>query len=174
MDFKLEAKEKDFKVVLHAEDFKEEDKELLQASIAKMAEALSSDEFKEFCLNYSYKGKWRKRVLGFRWDKGLERDGVYEKIMKGKEKLSGEEDNTANIFLKLSDKKKKGVLGYTKPNTRWQWIYPWFFKKRKVNKIAGNLAHEWMHKLGFSHERRRTKRRKYTVPYAVGYFVRDF
>jgi hypothetical protein len=37
--------------------------------------------------------------------------------------------------------------------------------------VAGNLAHEWMHQLGFEHAWRHEPGREHTVPYAIGTLV---
>ena len=36
---------------------------------------------------------------------------------------------------------------------------------------AGNLFHEWLHKLGYTHSSSSTPTRPYSVPYAVGYMM---
>ena len=46
-----------------------------------------------------------------------------------------------------------------------------FFDNFTPAEIAGNLAHEWMHKIGFDHDFNSTSRRPYSVPYAVGDLV---
>ncbi len=174
-----------FNVSLEARNFKEKDIPLLEASVSKMARALGSDNFEDFCLRYSYKSQsctgywWWKKCKSiihksFRWNKELCRKEIYDKLMSGKETLSPDHDNEADVFLSLDKKNKKGVLGYTYPSTNWQWIYNWFFKTGNADSIAGNIAHEWCHKMGFGHERKYNSLRSKTVPYAVGYFVRDF
>jgi hypothetical protein len=38
------------------------------------------------------------------------------------------------------------------------------------HEVAGNLAHEWTHKLGFGHE---SAAEHDSVPYGIGYIVRE-
>lgn len=52
-----------------------------------------------------------------------------------------------------------------------------FVNERKINYLssydyAGNIAHEWMHVLGFSHgDNYITEEKKKSVPYAFGYLI---
>jgi hypothetical protein len=96
--------------------------------------------------------------------------------MKGAELEPDEtpEDNEADIFLKIDRTDKPGVIGYTYSNTKWQWIYSRILREWGAQDIAGNLAHEWCHKIGFEHESSWTSKREHSVPYAIGYYVRDF
>lgn len=146
--------------------------------------ALNSPEFISFCLNYEWeeiisKGWWPFRKVrttsghGFRMTEDS-RQAVCEKIMKGRERLTKEEDHEADIFLKVDRRNRRGVLGYTYKNTKWQWVYSWFLGQASIDEIAGNLIHEWLHKLGYIHEKRYSVLRRHTVPYAIGYFVRDY
>ena len=176
-----------FKVNLIAKNFDNDsnDKHKLLLAITKMADVMSSEDFKDFVLNYYYQSYkctgslWNKKCkyymrYRFRYNKDKTREQIYNHLMTGSEVLLPEEDNEADIRLKLDKSYKKGVLGYTYPNTVWQWIYNWFFSEGTVDQIAGNLAHEWCHKMGYGHESKYNKYRRYTVPYAIGYFVRDF
>lgn len=154
----------------------------LRQAVRHMASRLSSNEFKEFCINYAYEYKtstghlWWKQyhthyVEGFKYSDGRNGLEIYNHLMNGSEKLSmGVSDQTANIHLMIDRRLRRGVLGYTYPNTTKQWIYSWFLKS-DYRKIAGNLAHEWCHKMGYGHEYRYNQTRRHTVPYAVGDFV---
>lgn len=98
---------------------------------------------------------------------------VFETIMSGAEKLSPEIDGEADISVTLDARDAGSVIGYTYPNTRMQWIYASFFGRATPADIAGNLAHEYCHKIGFEHEFNFTSLRQYTVPYAIGYLTRE-
>lgn len=174
-----------------------------QGKVAKaalhMEKALNSLEFKEFCSPYIRGGGfkyikvrtspiwkfWNKTYkqvkvqvpiegYGFKNPNGLTDQEVYEKLMLGAEVLNNENDREADIYLKIDRRNKRGVIGYTYGNTSWQWIYQNWFKSYTPEEIAGNLAHEWCHKMGFTHAFKNNPTRHHTVPYAVGYFVRDY
>lgn len=178
------------KVRLQTKNFSENDEVKLQLAINHMANALSSDEFKDFVLNYSYTVKVCKGIYPFKTCKRVKRYGmtyndlddkknltqhqIYEIIMSGGERLIPEKDQEADIFLSLDKSYSNGSIGYTYPSTIWQWIYNSFFKKEKYSNVARNLGHEWMHKIGFGHPSKYTSKRKHSVPYSVGYFIRDY
>jgi len=178
------------KVRLQTSKFSDKDHVKLQKAINKMAFVLSTDDFKNFVLDFSYNVKvckgfyvWKtcKSVTryGMRYNdlddkKNLTQSQIYNAIMSGSERLIPEKDQEADIFLELDKKNKKGVLGYTYPSTIWQWVYNSFFKNANYHEVSGNLTHEWCHKIGFGHEKKYNWKRKFTVPYSVGYFVRDY
>jgi hypothetical protein len=39
--------------------------------------------------------------------------------------------------------------------------------------VAGNVFHEWTHKLGFGHDSRYSVSRNSSVPYALGYIMEE-
>jgi hypothetical protein len=150
------AQGQNFKVRLEASNFDAEDIPKVVAATNHMADALGSDQFKEFVENYfydetTYSGSlwWKKtyhtRRLNMRYNNGLSQAQIYEKLMSGKEVLRPETDGEADITLVLDNRNKRGVLGYTYANSLSQWVYNSFFS-------SGDPE----------------------VPYAVGYFVKCF
>jgi hypothetical protein len=63
------------------------------------------------------------------------------------------------------------VVGYTNSGTRRIWVNTKFFNSFQENSVAGNLFHEWLHKLGYTHDVSSTPTRPYSIPYAVGYIM---
>ena len=53
------------------------------------------------------------------------------------------------------------------------WTNDKFFTTNSLGKVAGNIVHEWTHKLGFEHDFNSTARRNYSVPYAVGNIIQE-
>jgi hypothetical protein len=147
-----------------------------------MEKVLASEKFKQSILSHKYKvskttGVIFKKtvtstVVGFAWNGGKTRQQVYDFIQAGSESLDKTSDQECDISI-IIEKGKAGVLGRTNPSTRWQWISKWFLDSATVPELCGNLMHEWLHKQGFTHAGDRTTERPYTVPYAVGYLMRD-
>ena len=81
-------------------------------------------------------------------------------------------NNTMDVELELYQQKTK-TIGYTYPNTVRIWMNKKYFSRYTPVKVADNLMHEWMHKLGFTHEVIWSKDRDHSVPYAVGYIVEE-
>lgn len=166
----------------------EEEVRKLSLAHVHLAKAINSLKFKEFVLNfkyqywYSYRYTvgifWRKKNHSFQFNgfasTNLTNPEVYDLIMSGKEKLDPTADQEADIFLRVDRKNRRGVIGYTYPNTPFQYIYSWVLKKYTPEQIAGNLFHEWLHKVGFNHDFKATRNRPYSVPYACGKFVTDY
>ncbi len=64
--------------------------------------------------------------------------------------------------------KNNGVVGYTYPNSDTIWLNRKFHQNYTLEESAANLAHERSHKLGYTHDFKRTSRRVNQVPYPVG------
>jgi len=169
------------KINLTTEGLTEKEKYLCNQAVAIAEQRLNSEEFRDFILTHSYIRKtytgklwWKKehaeRIFSFESCE-YTRAQIYQSIMDGREVLSPELDNEADIFLKVDPRSSRSVIGYTYPNTNWQWIYRKVLNSWGPKDVAGNLVHEWCHKLGFGHTYDYTVNRQYSVPYAVGYFV---
>lgn len=165
------------------DDFTIEEFNTLSRAVRHMAIKLGSEEFKNFCESYRYSFPicsgwlwWKKcvnRVVhNFKYSNGRSSAEVYKHLMGGKETLSDRVDGEADIVLVIDRRNKRNVIGYTYPNTVKQWVYSWFLKT-DYKRVAGNLAHEWVHKMGYDHKFRYNSTRRHTVPYAVGDFVAE-
>lgn len=174
-----------FSVNLNAEGFSDKELIKLENSRYHMEKALSSKEFFLFMANFTHREKkctgrfwWKKCtnniISGFHYNQDKSNKEIYNHLMCGAESLILERDSEADIFIKIDRRNNSRVLGYTYSNTSWQWIYIPFFNRGTQEDIAGNLAHEWCHKMGYQHEYRYTNLRQFSVPYAVGQFVKDF
>ena len=129
---------------------------------AKLLErVVNSTEFKDRVLTYKFSSA-----------AGLTNEQIYNLIMSGKEVLSPTEDHEIDIDIMMYYS-IKGVIGYTYPNVLRTWVNRRFFKNFSSANIAGNLIHEWAHKVGFDHDFFNTKQRPYSVPYALGYLVEE-
>lgn len=182
----INAQSGNFKVTIDLQgNYSPEEIAKVQMAASHMAMAIGSEKFKQFCkdFNYSYRScsgmLWWKRcknvvVDAFNWNKGLTNKAIYKRIMSGQEELRPGVDNEADITLIIDRRRTRNVVGYTYPNSIKQWIYSKFFNRYTYKEVAGNIAHEWCHKLGFDHARGYHYTRQFTIPYSIGYFVRDF
>lgn len=151
-----------------------------------MEAVYNSEDFERFVKNFSYSYQqctgrlwWKKCTTvvakGFVDNLGLNNEQVYQKLMLGKETLGEEgEGNDADVHLRVDRRFTRGVVGYTNPGTKWQYVYKWVLNDWSVNDLAGNLAHEHCHKIGFDHSYYNNALRPYSVPYAVGQFVSTY
>lgn len=128
---------------------------------------LNSEEFKKFILGHTF-----QEELQFA-DTALSNEEVYKTIMGGKEILSNELDYELDVIL-IPYYSRKRVIGYTYPSRKEIWVNMRYYNKANWSEadVAGNLTHEPMHKLGFKHSHKRSWRWPYTVPYAVGNWMK--
>jgi hypothetical protein len=133
---------------------------------------MNSEEFKNRVLNFTYNGKKE-----FHQNNGLTNEEIYNLLMTGEELLMPESTGVMNFDLTLYTSKNpwSKVKGYTNPDSMRIYINRKFFKLSSWTAVdtAGNMVHEWVHKMGFSHDYRDNNDRPYSVPYAIGYIVGD-
>jgi hypothetical protein len=139
----------------------------MNKAIEKIKIVINSTEFKDRVLAHTYKGE-----VTFVQNDGLTNLEVYEKIMTGAESLNLVRDQEMDIDVTMYYK-NNSTVGYTYPSTPRTWVNSKFFNKYTHSQVAKNVVHEWTHKVGFGHDFKRTSRRPYSVPYAVGSIIED-
>lgn len=137
------------------------------AAIAIVKKVVATDAFRTKILNFKYNG-----IKQFANNKGLTNSQIYQSILDAAESLRPIKNNTMDLGVKLYYAANT-VVGYTNPSITYINVNTKFFNSFSANQVAGNLFHEWLHKIGYDHDSAATARRPYSVPYAVGYIVRD-
>jgi hypothetical protein len=97
---------------------------------------------------------------------------IYGHILNGNEVLQPLIDNEMDVEVEFYYA-ATNTIGYTYPSSKRIWVNTKYFDTYTPRSVAANLMHEWMHKLGYGHDSAATTCRPYSVPYAVGYMVRD-
>lgn len=140
----------------------------VEKAISLIKKVIGTEEFKERVLNYKFKGKKK-----FYDNAGLSNAQIYQKILDGAEIMGNtHKNNTMDVELELYHAATK-TIGYTYPNVTKIWMNKKYFNKYTPEQVAGNLMHEWMHKLGFGHATKWSTKRDYSVPYAIGYLMEE-
>lgn len=153
---------------LYLVNFNSAQEEKVRKAVELIKKVIRSSEFKTRVLNYEYRGK---KI--FVDNHGYSNEEIYQKILDGAEIMGNTtKNNTMDVELELYHQKTK-TIGYTYPNTVRIWMNKKYFSKYTPIKVADNLMHEWMHKLGFTHEVIWSKDRDHSVPYAIGYLVEE-
>lgn len=126
-----------------------------------------TESFRTKVLNHKYGG-----VKKFVDNGGKTNSQIYQSILNAAEKLKPLKNNTMDLGVKMYYT-NNSVVGYTNPSITYINVNTKFFNSYTANQVAGNLFHEWLHKLGYGHASNATSSRPYSVPYAIGYMVRD-
>lgn len=152
----------------HLVNFNEKQEAKVKEAIEIMKRVIRSEEFRERILSYSYKNKNE-----FFENQGLTNEEIYEKILEGAEIIGNTSKNNAlDVELELYYQKNT-TIGYTYPNTVRIWMNTKYFDNYTPIKVADNLMHEWMHKIGFTHAMTWSEDRDHSVPYAIGYLLEE-
>lgn len=138
----------------------------LNKAFQVLEQVVNSNEFKDRVLNFK-NGNCERQYAS---NKGLTNEQIYQIFMEGKETLQQNTPGEMNYFLKLYNRPWSRVIGYTSGNTNLININWKFFKKYEPAEVAGNLAHEWIHKIGFDHK---SAKEHDSAPYAIGYIVEE-
>jgi len=146
--------------------FDSESMEKMENAFAVLEKVVNSVEFKNKVLNFeNTQGKNK-----FASNKGLTNEQIYKIFMDGRETLQQNTPGEMNFFLKLYYKRYSKVIGWTNGSINTININWKFFKGFRLSDVAGNLAHEWTHKIGFDHA---SASEHDSAPYAIGYIVRE-
>ena len=143
-------------------------KKKILAAAELIKEVIASPEFKKKVLNHKVNGK-----RTFVDNGGYSNAEIYQKILDGSEKLTPGNNNTMDLEIELYTDNSSNTVGYTYPSTIRVWMNSKYFNQNTPALVTTNMVHEWLHKLGFKHSAKATTTRKYSVPYAIGYMVRD-
>ena len=140
----------------------------LMEAVELLREVFASEDFRKKILNHRFRGKYR-----YSYNKGLTNYQIYKRILKGREELYPYVNNAMDVEIDFFTNHKSIVIGYTWPHSKKIWMNTKYFNRFEVEEIASHLLHEWLHKLGFDHERNRTHDRQFSVPYAIGRIAHD-
>ncbi len=163
----LQALAATFDAQIHMVNFPQEQEAKVLQVVDLIKKVVSSSEFKERVLSHTYDGK-----KGYVDNKGLSNEEIYQLIVDGSETLVPGKNGRMDVELELFQQSST-TIGYTYPNTTRIWVNTKYFNKYTPVKVADNLFHEWLHKLGFDHDLKYSKSRDYSVPYAIGYLVEE-
>jgi hypothetical protein len=148
-------------------NFEKDDEDKVYKAVDVIKKVVASSEFRDKVLNFTYLGQ--KQFVD---NKGMTNAQIYQALLDGKEDLRPEIDHTMNLQLELYYT-WTSTVGYTTPGELRIYMNTKFFDPFTVSEVAGNMFHEWTHKLGFDHDVNYSVGRDSSVPYAIGYLIRD-
>lgn len=149
--------------------FTPEQEEKVIKALELIKQVVTSEEFMQRVTDKRYNGH-----QNYVDSHGLSNQDIYQKIIDGAEVLyNPEKNNTMDLELELYEDLNTKTIGYTYPNVKRIWMNAKFFNTFQPHQVADNLMHEWLHKLGFKHAVKYSPSRSHSVPYSVGYLVKD-
>lgn len=128
---------------------------------------IASETFKSRVIGYTYNGSRTYVDNG-----GFTNEQIYQKILDGAETLNKVSDNEMDLTMEMYYA-ANSTVGYTYANVSKIYANTKFYNNYSAATITGNMTHEWLHKLGFKHASSYSVSRDSSVPYAVGYIMRD-
>lgn len=143
------------------------ERQKLDSATKLMADVLNSKEFRDAVLSAEFAGK-----PGFASDTRSPQE-VYATIRAAKENYTDAADGEVDLNLNLENFSwfQRHTVGYTTESSDTLTTNRSFFSGFDASEVAGHLAHEWLHKLGFEHDFKATARRPDSVPYELGELV---
>lgn len=166
----LEETQNTLSVDVHMRNFNSSSKLKIEKAKKILEFVMNSQEFKTKILNFTWKGKKE-----FNNNKNMSNLEIYNHLMTGEEDLLPRSTGVMNFDLTLYRSKNpwSKVKGYTTPDSMRIYMNKKFFFRSSWTAIdvAANMAHEWVHKMGFGHDYRFNEDRPFSVPYAVGNIV---
>ncbi|HXH30290.1 MAG TPA: fibronectin type III domain-containing protein [Bacteriovoracaceae bacterium] len=139
----------------------------IRAAEEHIKRIIASEVFRDAVLNHTYRG-----VKKFVDNEGLSNEQVYQKILEGAEYLNRDKNNTMDLEVEMYYE-RSSTVGFTYPNSRKIYANTKYYNDYSPASISGNLMHEWLHKLGFSHASSYSVSRDYSIPYAIGSILSD-
>ncbi len=139
----------------------------LQDAARVLGEVLNSRQFRDAVLSATFAGR-----PGFA-DEARSPQEVYAAVRAAHESFEAAPDGEVdlNLHLKNFSVFHRSVVGYTTAGSDTITTNRRFFSSYTPAEVAGHLAHEWLHKLGFEHDHAATADRPHSVPYALGELV---
>jgi|GEM_PF-1099485 len=156
-----------FTANLQYTNFEADDIAKVQKAVEIIKKVVASQEFKDRVIGFTYNGQ-----KTFVDNGGLTNVQIYQKLIDGAETLTPEVDNEMDLELELYYS-SRNTVGYTYPNQPRIYMNTKYFYSYNPVQVAGNIYHEWIHKLGFDHASSYSVSRDSSVPYGVGYLLEE-
>lgn len=166
-DGSLPAEATSFRTNLSLVNFDLLEREKVLAAALLIEKIIATEEFRDRIFEHTVGGK-----KTFSNNNGLTNKQIYDRILLGAETLFPVKNNAMDVELELIYEDSTTV-GYTYPSSTRIWMNRKYFERYTTREVAANLMHEWLHKLGFDHAHSPTPERSTSVPYAVGYLIRN-
>jgi hypothetical protein len=137
----------------------------IEAAGELIKQVIASEEFRTGVLNFKFNGKTQ-----FNNNDGYTNSEIYNIVLDGAEELNRVKDNEMDLPIETYYE-SSSTVGYTSTGTSKVYMNTKFLDQYTPAEASGNMMHEWLHKLGFSHAVSYSTSRDYSVPYGIGYLM---
>lgn len=144
-------------------NFSDAQKRRVELIVSNLEKVINSREFLDQVINHRVNGELR-----YENNNNQTNNEIYSKIMSGQELLDTSVDNKWTLSLNLKWFFTINTLAYTYFDKPEIFINSRYYNRGMDAQIAGTICHEYMHKVGYSHDKKSTNTRPFSVPYAVG------
>lgn len=138
------------------------DREIAKLERAKdiLLKVINSADYRQAVLNADFSGETSE------WATKANKE-ILEHILSGAEILLPVKDNEVDLSVEAFNPNwfQRNIVGFTYPNTVTQWVSRKYLGLMSDAALAGHLFHEWLHKMGFDHDRLPTAKRRRSVCY---------
>jgi hypothetical protein len=142
-----------------------EDETRIFKALDLIEDVVNSEEFKLSVLNMKYK-VGSVEYKGFSQTTMTE-EQVLESILLANENFPGGEPHQIDLFMDMYYR-INSTVGYTGPKDKFIHMNRHFHARFSPHETAGNIFHEWLHKIGHNHSSRNNSERPHSVPYKLG------
>lgn len=147
-------------------NFSAADQEKVNKALKIIKTVIRTSEFRDRVINFAYQGA--NRYV----DSNKSPEEIYQSLLDGAETLKPEVNHVMDLNLELYYS-LTSTVGYTYPDVLKIWMNTKYFNSYTAAEVAGNIFHEWTHKLGYDHASSYSVSRDSSVPYALGYLMEE-
>lgn len=148
----------------------EEEVSRVDRSLSLVQQVVNTQKFRETVLSMKYRA-WGRTYQGFS-QTSLSAGEVLESILEANENFSGGSAGVIDLNLDMYYE-VSSTVGYTNQDDPYVHLNRYHHQHYSAVESAGNLFHEWLHKIGHGHSRYGTRSRPHSVPYKLGSVVAE-
>lgn len=142
------------------------------SALELLQEVVNSPDFHQQIIGMKYKLN-KKTYRGFSQTR-QPASRVLESIFRAEEFFADGSTGVIDLNMDMYYEKctpLKCVVGYTTRKDPYFHMNRYLHKNYSPAKVAGNIFHEWLHKIGHGHTYFNNSARPHSVPYKLGYIV---
>lgn len=154
--------------VLALTDASPEDEIRVNRAVELVTDIVNDENFRREILNMSYK-IGNKTYKGYT-QTSLTPKRILDTIIEARENFVGGQDGVMDLNMDMYYEQST-TIGYTSRTDRFFHMNRYHHQNYTPFKTAGNIFHEWLHKINHGHSQNNNEQRPHSVPYKLGYLI---